>query len=491
VILPTLLLALAPTAQGRFTAGADTGRFEVQVAESPDGPLLTVYADHAPIGRVVRNIARQLQLQVKGLEDVDSTEPVGLYFEKRPLTEAIHWILGSAGLRGQLSSETLRIFDDTPPFPTPENLFDLAEVTWLRALRRSPGRPEGIRAEMALAEIQESRGALAAAVNHYEYLIERHPDSEYTAEAMLVSGIHLGELGEWDAAAQRFQQLSRLNKSHPYHALARLELARALCYSNQPTIALYTLEALDQYYPASSDQDKRARLVLRARAEALLGEAIDSLRSLDLAAQYSLEGQPGIEVLEIRAMALERANRPGEAAVAWLQLADRTAGEMQKSALVSAAQSALVAGDELGVLFIEAWANELRSDASVEGLAIEARLRIGLETGSIIHLDDGQRLAHAKQLLEAGQSAEAVRGIQLLYQQRDALEESFLLDLGLTYAKALDAESMTDMAIDVLREVAPHLSQRDDRRRLYLLASTIYESHGRLQDALNALEGRL
>ncbi|MFT5048644.1 MAG: tetratricopeptide (TPR) repeat protein [Chlamydiales bacterium] len=491
MILATLLLILAPATQGRVTAGTDSGRFEVTISESPDGPLLTVHADNAPIGRVVRNVARQLKLQVEGLEDVATTETVQLYFEQRPFSEAIHWILGAAGLRGQLTSDTIRIFDDTPPFPTPEDLFDLAEVTWLRALRRSPSRPEGIRAEMALAEIQESRGALAAAVNHYEYLIERHPESEFTAEAMLLSGIHLGELGEWDAAARRFQQLTRISQPHPYHALARLELARALCYSNQPSNALYTVEALEQYYPTRSDQDKRARLVLRARAQALLGNAIDALRSLDLAAQYSVEDQPGIEVLEIRALALERASRSSEASVAWLQLAERTSGATQREALQSAARAALDSGDELGVLFIEAWASDLESDASIDAYAIEARLRIGLETDSIIHLNDTQRLSHAKQLLKTGHGAQAIRGLQLLYKQRDKLKEPFLLELGLTYANALNSESLTDMAIDILREVAPHLSQRDDRRRLYLLASTIYEAHGQLQEALDALEGRL
>ena len=89
------------------------------------------------------------------------------------------------------------------------------------------------------------------------------------------------------------------------------------------------------------------------------------------------------------------------------------------------------------------------------------------------------------------QGPQAVRGLQLLYQQREKLKESFLLELGLTYASALDSEALTDMAIDILREVAPNLSQRDDRRRLYLLASTIYEAHGQLQEALDALEGRL
>ena len=490
MILP-LLLALVPATQSRYARATETGRFEVSVQPSEEGPLLTVYADNAPIDKVIRSIGREAGLAVEGLEDVVSTESVGLYFERRPLREAVHWVLGTAGLRAELSGDTLWVHDDTPPFPTSSELYDIAEVAWIRALRHHPEHPEGAAAEMALAEIQEERGALAAAVNHYEYLIERYFESEYTPEAMLVSGIHLGELGEWNAATRRFLELSQLERAHPYGTLARIELARALCYSNQPQSALHTLDGLDLNFPADSDQDKRARLILRARALALLGKAVDALRALDLARGYSLGGDPGIDVLEVRAMALERSGRLGEASVAWLQLADETTGPLHTQAVESSARCALGAGDELGVLFIEAWAGRRGTAGATEPFAVEARMRIGLETDSVVRLDDSQRLEHGRNLLEAGMSDQAVRTLQALYRSREKLDEGTELELALVYAQALEAEALTEMAIEVLRDTAARLSEPDDRRRVYVTASMIFEDNGRLQDALDALEGRL
>lgn len=491
MIAAALVMLLIPNGQSRFARATETGRFEVFTHESDEGLLLTVHADNAPIDRLVRGIGRKIDRQVVGLEDVGSNESVAVYFDRRPLNEAVHWILGSAGLRGVLSADTIRVYDDTPPFPESAELLNLAEVAWIRALRNHPNHPSGAAAEMALAQVQEERGALAAAINHYEYLIERYPDSEFAPEAMLVAGIHFGELGEWDAAARRFQGLTQLDRPHAYSTLARIELARALCYSNQPTSALYTLDALDLHYPPTSDQDKRSRLILRGRALALLGNAVDALRAVDLARAYGVSSEPGLDVLEVRAMALERSERFGEASVAWLRLANETAGELHKRSVESAARNALAAGDELGVLFIEAWADDRGSVGVIQSHVTEARVRIGLETESVINLNAPQQLAHGKSLFEAGMSDEAVRTLQPLHRQRAELSEELQLDLGLSFAKALEAETLTDLAVEVLRETAEGLSEPDARRRIYVLASTILEENGRLQDALDALEGRL
>ena len=40
--------------------------------------------------------------------------------------------------------------------------------------------------------VEEERGALAAAVNHYDYLIQNHFSSELVPDAMLRSGRHAG-----------------------------------------------------------------------------------------------------------------------------------------------------------------------------------------------------------------------------------------------------------------------------------------------------------
>lgn len=485
-LLP-LLCPLTATA----LEGNASGKFEVVRSEGPDGPLLTVRAREASAENVLRAIARNLDREIAGLDYVAAAEPITVFLDSRPANTVIHRIAGSVGWRVSISSSSLLVTDETPPFPGSVDLFDISETVYLRALRHHPEHAEAPAAEMRLAEIQEQRGAWTAAINHYDFLIEKYRASPFVPEAMLRSGRHLATLGEWDAAAARFGELAQLDVVHPYHATSRFELARALCNMGNPQKAIYALDALETNYPSDVASERRERFLLRGRALALTGEGIDALKVLAVAARYSPSGSEDLGVLEVRALALEHARRPGQASIAWMKLGERATGDMRRTALANAARLALESQDELGALFIHQWAADAGLGKSTEEYANRAGARLGLPIVDVLAFSPEQRIERGTTLHAAGLNAEAVNALEPLYRSRNALEPTARLQLALSYARALDAEGLGEVAVSVLREVASTLDKELQRKEIYLLAAELHERHGRLAQAIEALEGRL
>lgn len=486
-----LAMLLLSTGDAAPRAVAAPGRFEVHAELDGEEPLLTVRAHEAPVERVLAAAARELGRELRGLDRVGPTAPLSIYLEGRPASTALHWIAGAAGLRTRLAADAIVVFDETSPFPTRPELFDAAETAYLRALRRAPEHAEAAGAELHLAEIQEDRGALAAAINHYDYLIGEYGDSPYVPEAMLRSGRHLASLGNWQAAAHRFEELARIEHEHAYHASARLELARALCELDDPEKALHALEALETHYPTHDPGERRARLLVRARAQALTGESIASLKTLDLATTYSAGGAADHEIRRISALALERAGKPRSAAVTWMGIARDADGDERGAALEAAARLALQGGDELGVLMLHAWAASLGVGDRVLVQANEARRRLGLEPLDLQALTAEQRVARGEELFGRGATAEAVSALELVYRNRERLAAPLRVRLAQVYARALSAEGLIDSAVKVLRDAAETLDKLADRERLYVLASELYEHAGRVEEAIEAMRGRL
>lgn len=483
--LACLVALVAPLA-----AGAD-GQYEVHVTHADGEPFLTVRARSAPVEAVLRAVASELGRELTGFDRAAEAPAVTVYIDERPANVAIHWILGSAGLRAVLTADSIHVVDDTTPYPRRAEVFDLAEIAFLRALRRHPEHARAPRAEFALAEIQEDRGELAAAIHHYDYLVERSPASELVPEAMVRSGRHLTALGQWSDAARRFDELARLDIEHPYHALARVELAGALTRAGRAEQALHILNSLETYYPTDDADERGERLLVRARALVETGAPIEAMRALDLAAGYTETGGSAPRILELRALSTAVTGRHGEAAVAWMRYAQAVEGSQREAGLAAAAQHGLDAGDELGVLFIHGWAEREGMGDATRSEASEARTRLGLATPSASPVPAEERLSRAESLHARGLVTEAREALSALYDRRVALDEDQRVRLAVAFARTLAEGGSLEHAVTVLREIAGSLQSVERRKELYVHAAEMFERKGRLDEALEALRGRL
>ncbi len=499
-ILAGALLLSSAGAQGidARSQTARPGRFTVE-AEVLDGEVLfTIHADKAPVEEVLSRIARHLGRELVGMQDVAATPPVSVFLEARPSDQALNFVAGAAGLRVLVTRETVSVADDTPPFPVASALYDMAETSFLRALRDFPVHGDAAAAELSMAEIQESRSAWDAAVKHYDYLIQTHSHSALVPEAMWRSARHLARLGRLDEAARRFDELATLDRPHSWHSRARLELARVLCQLGDPKRGLYTLDALETFAPLADtsgnpalEDERFERLLVRTRALALDGRTLDALRSLDHARFIVDDETLRPELAELRALTLEHGGQPNEASVAWLRYADVAEEPQRSDALARAADLALDAGDELAALFIAKRAEVLGYTEVASTAANEARLRLELIDADRLTMDDAQRLESARNLLGKGLSMEANRRLEPLWQGRAKLDQAMRLEVALLSARALAAESRIERAIERLRTIAGELEDADERRRIFLLASKLLEDRGRIHEAIAALEGVL
>jgi hypothetical protein len=479
-------LLLPAQQESQFVSGL--GHFSVRISATSEGDLATVRANDASALSVLAKLALESGRELQGLDAISDAGKVSIYLSERPLETALHWIAGAAGLRLELRRESVLVIDDTSPFPAEGELYDISETAFQRALVRYPDSPEGAQAEMIRADIQRSRGNLEAAIKHYDSVVGFHFDSDLTPDAMLESGRLLMEIGEPEAAAKRLESLATLEREHPYHALARLELADALTLAGEASKALYTIKALNKNYETVDPQELRARVLVQARATAASGDGVEALRLLD---QIDPKQSAELDVMQVRATALEQADRVGEAAVAWMRLAEASTAELQVTAIQQAARLSLAADDELGTIFIHAWAKQRGIESAVLTEFNQARSALGLTPRSMLDLNDEQRIERAERLLLDRNYEECARSLEPLFRRRDRLEPKMLLSVALAYSSALNSHGLEQDAIMVLRITAGMLTDSKQREQIYLLASELHEKNGRIEDALDAIQGRL
>jgi hypothetical protein len=137
----------------------------------------------------------------------------------------------------------------------------------------------------------------------------------------------------------------------PFGAETRRRLAEAHTHlaeeAQNPTAqrenahkALLVLDALDDNAPAQDSREKRERLIIRARASSLAGDALAALRAVDLAASYSAYGDRDPDLMDLRSDALERAGQKRDAVTSWLWTAQQLTGPKRIEALRRAAACA-------------------------------------------------------------------------------------------------------------------------------------------------------
>ena len=477
----------------------------VETGYTEDGAaLLTVKAREVSVEKLVRLIAQRLSIDVRGFEAIDRDPKVTVNLVDRPWRDAVRWLLGSVGLDAHLTEGYLLVYEDVGPYPEAGEILEKASRRYTDVLRRYPEYPVADRARMAHAQVNEMRGPQnwGAAALLYDALVDDSPESELLPEALLRSADLQGKLGLWQQAALRYEQLARLESKHPYHALARLKLADALCRHAETlsskvacedagTKALYVLGALDTAYPTDDPDERRTRLMVRARAYASSSAPVDALKAIDAAARYSAQGSEDPELLELRARSLARAGEHGAASTAWLAYAAELAGERHEDALVEAAREALHGGHELAVLMIAKQASQEGFGDVLASEVAEARARLGLPAMEVGQLDARAHLARGEAMLSARNFEAAVQALRPAFRARKELKEPELVRLAQAYARALHSTRRFDEAMEALRLVVPMLGRRSQREQIYVLASELYEDRNLLAEAIEAIKGRL
>lgn len=499
-----LALALTPSAARANDQLAPERGARVEVHELDGVAALTIEARDVPARALVETIAGKLGLELVAFEAAGRDPLVSAYLRRQPRDDALRWVLGSVGLRAEIGPRGLRVLEDVSPYPQSRDLLLEAERRYAKALRDYPDWPSADRAQMARARIDEGLGPehLGAAALGYDAVIEGYPESELVPEAMLRSARLAGRAGKWQQAALRFEELAALPSRHPYHAEARLGLARALCRSGERsddaarlealgTKALYYLDALDNHYPTETSGERRERFLARSRAYSLAGDAVRALKALDTAARYSVAGEQDPEVLELRARALEQSGDHASASTAWLAYAEELLGEEREQAYVEAARTALAAGHEIAVLAIARAAEAEGFGERLAGHANLAHMRLGLPGDELDAFDARQHLLRGEGLLERRMFEQAARALRLAHAERQDLTAGELLRLALAYARALDRTGSRDGAIDVLRRLAGELPSPEQRAEVYRLAAELYEDRLLYDRAIEALRGRL
>jgi tetratricopeptide (TPR) repeat protein len=468
-------------------------------------PLLTVRGTDVSLEVVVRAIANRLLINdVVGFGEIDRSPRVTVNLVDQPAHHALRWILGSAGLSVHKTSNSLVVREDVGTHPDGRAMLRKAGARYFDALKRFPDYPLADRGEMARAEILERLGPeeYGRAAMAYDELIEAYPTSLLMPEALLRSARMRGKLDQWPQAVLRYEQLADMLIDHPLHSLARRELANALCKVGEATAdrdialgsgekAIYVLDALDTNYPTQEPGERYARLLVYARAHALAGRPMESLRSLTAAERYSRAGSKDPVLLELRALALARADEHGAASTAWLAFAEELVGVAREDAFVRAAREALLAGEEVAVLLMEGRAQSDGFGERLAPAAAEARARLGLPVEGLEGLDAKANLARGEAHLAARRWEAAASALGAAYRTRAELDPDQQVRLGQAYARALHRGGHPEAAIDTLRVIVAGLAKESRRRPLYLLASDLYEERGQLDMAIKAINGRL
>jgi len=501
-LIATQLMAPAPAAtQGPVV--------EAKHDAASDETLLTVRSDNGTFRELMGVITFEISaasgrtIELVGMEKLARNPRVEVFLIERPWRDALRWIAGSAGFAITTTSSRIEVVEAAPDFATGPELNMRALMAYRQILGDYPDAPRADALWLASGRIAETLGPdfYTSALSSYETLAEEFPSSEFVWEAMTASGHIYGLLGEWDKAAIRFHEVADSPVVHAYHVEARLALANALCEvgeresnplakEDDGNKAALTLQALDRHYPTDSAKDQRERAILMGRALALTADPVEALRALDVAAERSPFGPNDLEILAVRAKALGRAGRHGDASTAWLAVARQATGKELENAYVQAAEEALAGGHELAVLAIHRRAVDLGFGRRLEPAQLEAKLRLGIAT-EVEGYSLSQQLSRALQLARVQQTPEALRALRPIYLRRSELTPDRRMDLALGFARVLDAESLTREAIETLRVMASETQSAMDKRQIYTLAAQIYESHGDFESAIEALKGTL
>lgn len=462
---------------------------EVVVREKDGEKSCTVHARRVPIDELLREVAREAGLGLEGLDALRDFPEVEVDLVDRPLGVVIERMCGAAGLRAQVKAQTITVKPDLDGKATADELVDMADVMFVGALRRYPEAREAAEAEFLLGDIQERRKNQGAARAHYDTLLRTFPESPYFVESLMRAATILSKLGSWREASSYWSKLANHPPPNPYAVLARVELARSLAMSGDGRQALALIDELELTAPPSSLAERADRLYVRSAALVANGDGKSGLECLEQAMKTGLDQAATLDAARLRADALDRADRPTEAARAWLAFANNCQDERRREAFVRAAQSAEHAGDHLGVLFVERTAVGSGAEPRIRPIADAARVALGLED----HDENGviERLSRAETQCEEQSYTLAAATIDGVWRDRARLAEPELVRAALVRARCASELDGVKAAIDALKGALPEIKRPENRRRIYLLAGELYEQRSEWELAAQAYGGRL
>lgn len=506
-LLITALLSLTNSvaaAQEDSLRTVHVGRIDVAISEHAElGKLLTIKTEEAQIKSILKRIGQAVGRDVTGLDSVSRDPLIDIFLVERPWREALRWVAGGAGLIATVTLESIEVKEELPAFASSDDAYMAASLAWARVRGMLPGHPHADQHELALGDCALALGPdfASTARVHYENVVNDFPQSELRPECLLRAANLYAAAGEWNTAMLSYHALSDMPVDHAYHAIARRELARAMCRiggeeanadlrSVNARKALLTLKSLDLAYHSTDSVERRERALLQALALTLTDEPIRALRALDIAATYSPSGHRDPGLNEVRAMAFERAGSFGDAAIAWLHQTEHTTGAEQEAAFMRSAKAALDGGYEIGTLGIVAQAAKVGHGDALAPYARTAESRLGIES-EFTSLSMDQLIARGRNLLASNANELAAKRLAQAFEQRDKLRPEVMHSVALDLATALSNNDDWSNAVDVLRTAAADLPSDFDRRALYETAADVLENAGRLEAAIEALKGRL
>jgi tetratricopeptide (TPR) repeat protein len=478
-------------ASGALRAAPSEERYQVRASEVDGEWRCSIYSDRALASEVLHALARQCGAEVEGLELLPRTARVDVDLRDRPVPQALEFVLGSLGLRLETRTDTWRARAMLRAPDAPDLLREEALAAYEAALREFPSAPDAAQALLHQGALELALGRPEAACKRFDDLVERFPYSAECAQALFRAGQACEALGEWDQAAGRFAELLRLERANDFERAARLELARCTVEIGSGERALAMLDALDGAEPPEDEAEVALRHLLRARALAATGAHASALAVLGALESRALAPGQYLETLELSARSLEGVGRSADAARRWLLLSQDATGAQRAHALEQAARLALEAGDEVGVLFIDKLAAAGADTESATAAQVrEARRRLGLETRAVA-FDGADRLERAEELIALGRAREALEITSELELGEPRPSGAAYARLILVKARALDELQGVDAAISALSGALPLLADAEPRRQIYLLAGELLERAGRLDEAIDAYQGRL
>jgi hypothetical protein len=101
-----------------------------------------------------------------------------------------------------------------------------------------------------------------------------------------------------------------------------------------------------------------------------------------------------------------------------------------------------------------------------------------------------RRVDEAERLVATGLNTEAFDLLRPVAKLSHALEPETHTKFCLAYARALAAEVGLESALASLRDALPTISDAEARRKVYVLAGELLEHDNRLDDAIEAYQGR-
>jgi tetratricopeptide (TPR) repeat protein len=463
--------------------------FQIDVKTVDEEVTCTIHARHARVVDLLTDLCAKTARSLEGVDSIGTVPEIDVDLVDRPIAVVVDAMAGAAGLRAHVKSSAIRIEADLDENATAEQLEAMAEVAYLRALRRFPEGEPAAQAKMRLGETQERRKNDGAARAHYESLVRARPESPLAAEALWRLGAIHERAGEFGDAAVRYSQLANLPGPNPYSLKSRIALARSLANKGDGMQALALVDAIDRANPSVTKEDHAERLFVRVAALVSIGRGAEALDELDAAMRLGMAIASNPELRLLRARALSRAGLDGDASRVWLEIAERGEGASKHTAFVEAARSALAGKDALGVLFIERAAIGSGAEDEIAEISASARHMLGLPATTEPGME--QRITRAEEECASGTYAEALDTIGPAWRRRANLGESDVVRAAIVQARATDADRGIDPAIEILRVALSTVTEPEHRKRIYLLAGELYEHHLLWELAAEAYGGRL